>query len=87
MAKVIPIPPRHQTVAWDSHSVNAWLRQQMAASGQDQSVVPDEEFRLLRLADLKKRIGLSRQAIYRRIKAGQFPPPIKLIAPPPIEAA
>jgi len=81
MAKAKPIPPRHQTVAWDSHSVNEWLRRQMAASGHDPAVVQDEEFRLLRLSELKRRVGLSRQAIYRRIKAGSFPSPIRLAAP------
>lgn len=35
-------------------------------------------FSLLRLPSVKKRTGLSRSEIYRRIAAGDFPKPIKL---------
>ncbi|MBS0194409.1 MAG: AlpA family phage regulatory protein [Proteobacteria bacterium] len=33
---------------------------------------------LLRLPEVRKRCGLSRSEIYRRIRNGSFPPPIKL---------
>jgi Predicted transcriptional regulator len=33
---------------------------------------------ILRLPQVKARVGLSRSTIYARIKEGSFPPPIKL---------
>lgn len=34
----------------------------------------------LRLPEVKRRVGLSRSEIYRKIKAGEFPRPVKLSA-------
>lgn len=34
--------------------------------------------RLLRLPELVRTVGLTRSSIYRHIKAGKFPPPVKL---------
>lgn len=36
--------------------------------------------RLLRLRDVLDRVGLSTATLYRRIKAGEFPAPMKLSA-------
>lgn len=42
------------------------------------AIVPLRERRAIRLARLIDKTGLSRTHIYRLIKAGKFPPPIKL---------
>lgn len=34
--------------------------------------------RLLRLVDVKERVGLSKSSIYERVKLGQFPKPVPL---------
>ena len=36
------------------------------------------EVQILRMAEVKKRIGLSRSTIYRLVAANQFPRPIRL---------
>ena len=69
---------RMQAKAWTSAQVAEWQRQQLAAAGQDTSVVKDEPFRFLRLSEVCKRIGLSKPSIYRRIADGRFPRPIPL---------
>lgn len=40
--------------------------------------VPAGELQLLQLRDVKYRVGLSTAAIYRHVKAGTFPRPIRL---------
>jgi prophage regulatory protein len=36
------------------------------------------ERRFLRLAEVKRQVGLGRSAIYQKVKAGEFPAPISL---------
>jgi len=38
----------------------------------------DRPVRLIRLPEVKARVGLSRSSIYLKISEGTFPPPVKL---------
>lgn len=69
-------PPR--AVGWTSTSIANWLRAQIIAAGGNPSDVPDLEFRLMRIRDVKRIAGLSTSTIYRLISEGSFPRPIKL---------
>jgi prophage regulatory protein len=40
----------------------------------------DSPLTFLRLPEVKRRVGLSRSEIYRKVKAGEFPKPVKLSA-------
>jgi prophage regulatory protein len=40
----------------------------------------DSPLTFLRLPEVKRRVGLSRSEIYRKVKAGDFPRPVKLSA-------
>lgn len=48
----------------------------MASSIQDVSHTSARRF--LRLAEVKHLVGLGRSAIYRKVKAGEFPSPVSL---------
>jgi predicted DNA-binding transcriptional regulator AlpA len=81
MSKVVhqqkrPLSPR--AVAWSSTAIVQWMRDCIAASGADPTLIPDEPARLLRLPDVEARVGLKRSSIYRKIEEGSFPRPILL---------
>jgi prophage regulatory protein len=38
----------------------------------------NSERRFLRLAEVKRQVGLGRSAIYQKVKAGEFPAPVSL---------
>jgi len=42
------------------------------------STIQSLDRRLLRLPEVRQRVGLSRSEIYRRIRRGEFPTPISL---------
>src|SRR5687768_12464461 len=44
------------------------------------TALPHQPLTLLRLRDVTKIVGLSRSEIYRQVKAGAFPPPVKVAA-------
>jgi predicted DNA-binding transcriptional regulator AlpA len=67
-----------RAVAWASTDITRWMREQIAAAGGDPSSVPDEEFRFIRLRELKRRVGLGHSSIYRKIAAGEFPRSVTL---------
>jgi predicted DNA-binding transcriptional regulator AlpA len=52
------------------------MRERVARAGGDPTIVPDEQFKLLRLPAVVDRVGLSRATIYREIKKGNFPRPL-----------
>lgn len=53
--------------------VGQTLKRQAAGAGGDQAMSQAANRRLLRLPEVKERVGLSRTAIYRLIAEGQFP--------------
>jgi hypothetical protein len=67
-----------QPNVWPSPDIASWLRSQQAAAGRDPSIVKDEGFRYLRLQEVRSICGISERAIYRGIRSGTFPAPIKL---------
>jgi prophage regulatory protein len=42
--------------------------------------IPTSTERLLRLPEVQARVGLGRSAIYAAIRAGTFPPPVRISA-------
>lgn len=73
-----PSPKPARAVAWTSPSITRWLRDRVTAAGGNPADVPDEEFRFLRLPEVRRRVGLSTSSIYRKVLEGVFPPPIPL---------
>jgi predicted DNA-binding transcriptional regulator AlpA len=67
--------------AFASVEVLKWMRERMAAAGNDPAVIPDEPVAFWRPAEVYKRTGCSKSTIERLIAAGQFPKPVKLRAP------
>lgn len=63
-------------------AVIGWLRERVAASGGDPSVIPDEPAAMFRIPEVERRTGLSRATIYRMASAGEFPRPIRLSVRP-----
>jgi predicted DNA-binding transcriptional regulator AlpA len=74
------ISSRPRAVAWANTDVIAWMRAQVAAAGGDPSTVPDEQYRFIRLPELKRLVGLSSSTIYRLMaeEEGKFPRPVLL---------
>lgn len=70
--------PLNRAVAWPSIAVTHWIRERIAASGGDPSLVPDEPIALWRLRTVMARTGLSRPTLYRLAAQGQFPKPVRL---------
>jgi prophage regulatory protein len=54
------------------------MKDRLAAAGLDPATVPDEEFRLWRLKEVCRRVGLSTSSIYRKVSDGTFPAPVPL---------
>jgi predicted DNA-binding transcriptional regulator AlpA len=54
------------------------MRDRVVQAGGDPSLVPDEDFRFLRLREVEARVGLRRSSLYRRIAAKEFPAPVLL---------
>jgi predicted DNA-binding transcriptional regulator AlpA len=65
--------------AWNSKDIDKWLRDRIAAAGQDPSVVEDKPLQILKIKDVKERTKLGRSTIYRQIALGRFPAPFHLI--------
>jgi hypothetical protein len=55
-----------------------WQRLQAVVAGRDTATITDGQFRYLRLKEVIGLCGISERAIYRGIKSGTFPTPIKL---------
>jgi predicted DNA-binding transcriptional regulator AlpA len=76
-----------RAVGWPSPLIESWLRERIAATGGDPTIVPQEEFRFLRMEECERRTGLARSSIYRRIQQGTFPAPVPLGVTQPQNAA
>jgi predicted DNA-binding transcriptional regulator AlpA len=73
--------PLNRAVAWPSTAVIAWMRERIAESGGDPSLIPDEPTALWRLRVVMQRTGLARPTLYRLAARGQFPRPVRLSGP------
>jgi predicted DNA-binding transcriptional regulator AlpA len=70
--------PSPRATAWASTAVIAWMRERVAASGGDPSIIPDEPVAFWRLKRVMEKTSLKRTSIWRRVKEGQFPAPVVL---------
>jgi predicted DNA-binding transcriptional regulator AlpA len=73
--------PLNRAVAWPSTAVITWMRDRIAASGGDPTLIPDEPPSFWRLRVVMQRTGLARPTLYRLAAQGQFPKPVRLSAP------
>lgn len=64
---------RKGAIGWPSTVVAKWLRERIAESGNDPSVVPDEPFRFMRTDEVLRVTGFSRSGLIRKIQLGRFP--------------
>jgi predicted DNA-binding transcriptional regulator AlpA len=71
---------RARSVGWPSTAITQWQRERIAEAGGDPSIVPETQFRFIRLSELKQLVGLSRSSIYREISFKRFPAPVPLSA-------
>jgi Prophage CP4-57 regulatory protein (AlpA) len=55
-----------------------WQRLQAVTAGRDPSTITDGQFRYLKMKEVIGLCGISERSIYRGIKSGTFPAPIKL---------
>jgi predicted DNA-binding transcriptional regulator AlpA len=76
------IKPSHhrptRSVAWRSTSIVKFQRQRLADAGLDPREVADGEFRFMRIAEVKHRLGVSTSSVYRFVSAGLLEPPVPL---------
>jgi predicted DNA-binding transcriptional regulator AlpA len=56
------------------------MRDRIAASGGDSTLIPDEPASFWRLRVVMARTGLARPTLYRLAAKGQFPKPVRLSA-------
>ena len=63
-------------VRWSSADIAELQRSLLRQAGLDPGQVPDPPFRLLKLADVRERLGLCTASIYRGMAAGKIPRPI-----------
>ena len=69
----------HRASGWLSSAIYSWMREKLAAAGENPDQIPaDESPRLLRLPEVRKLTGLSQTTIYERVKEGRFPRQIPL---------
>ena len=69
---------RTGVLGWPSPVIINWLRERIAESGNDPSVVPEMPFRILRTVEVLRMTGYSRSGLIRKIKLGRFPKPTLL---------
>lgn len=66
MEKTQLVVPRHN------------IKQRHPAKNKHPAPTTKNQSRLIRLPEVKDRVGLSRSTIYARIKTNDFPPPVRL---------
>lgn len=69
---------KRRAVRWPSTQIVEFQRSVLRDAGQNPAMVPDEPFRMLRIAEVEERLGIGEASIYRAMRAGKFPRPVTL---------